>query len=124
MKLGTAISYIATPVAGALGLDCYDQITRDLKPESPCAKARASLDIAKTPQEFATAIFDRLRSNKPKGDQMSEETETQYYTIVLQVEALDAVEALQKKDSGKVLAVTPQQQKPRLAPTQGLAPRT
>jgi len=124
--IGTLFSKFATPVAGWLGMECYDPLTGDLKPESKCAQARARLDAAKTPSEFASAIFDRFRSNKPKGDKMADEnTEKQYYTLVVLVEAEDAVEALAKKDSGKVLAVNPQQQRPGVQfggpaqPTQG-----
>lgn len=112
MKLGTAFSKLATPMAGLMGLDCYDPLTGDLKPDSPCAKTRTRLDAAKNPKEFASAIFDRFRSNKTKGDKMKEGEEKSYYTLVVLVEAEDAVEALQKKNEGKVLAVNPQQQKP------------
>lgn len=54
MKVGDAISHVATPIAGALGLDCYDSKTRDLKPESPCAQRRKMLNEGR----YADAFFD------------------------------------------------------------------
>lgn len=114
MKIGTLISTFATPIAGVLGADCYDPITKDLKPDSPCGKTRARLDAAQNPKEFASAIFDRFRSNKQKGDNMAEETEKGNYLLVVVVQAADAVEALQKKNEGKVLAVNPQPVRPNV----------
>ena len=40
MKLGDAISTVATPIAGALGMDCVDQETGQLKPESKCGQRK------------------------------------------------------------------------------------
>lgn len=117
MKLGTTISNWATPAAGWLGMDCYDPLTGDLKPWSRCAQTRDRLDSAKTPSEFASAIFDRFWSNKTEGDNMAEEeTKTKKYLIVVLVETArlsdidtKAVEAASK---GEVIAVNPQQERP------------
>lgn len=37
MKLGDLVSTVATPIAGALEMDCVDEFGQ-LKPESKCAK--------------------------------------------------------------------------------------
>lgn len=39
--LGDLISKVATPIARALGMDCIDKKTNELKPESGCAKRKA-----------------------------------------------------------------------------------
>ncbi len=39
---GDVIQLAAAPIAKALGLDCHDNQTGDLKPESPCAHRRAA----------------------------------------------------------------------------------
>lgn len=51
MKLGDAVSTVATPVAEALGLDCVDEFGQ-LKPESNCARRRDSLN------KFGDKIYD------------------------------------------------------------------
>lgn len=66
LKIGSAISKIATPIAGVFGADCYDPVTRDLRPESPCAKARDRLDSARNVREFTNAIYDRFWSKNTK----------------------------------------------------------
>lgn len=42
--LGDKIAKFATPIARALGLDCIDPKTNELKPTSPCAKMKARLN--------------------------------------------------------------------------------
>lgn len=44
--LGDLIGAVATPVAAALGLPCVDPETKQLRPESPCAKRKAALNKA------------------------------------------------------------------------------
>lgn len=39
MKLGDAISSVATPIAGALGMDCVDE-QGQLRPESNCGRRK------------------------------------------------------------------------------------
>ena len=42
--LGDAVAAIATPIARALGLSCIDPATQQLRPESPCAQRKATLN--------------------------------------------------------------------------------
>jgi hypothetical protein len=44
--LGDLVGKIATPIAAALGLPCVDPATRQLRPESPCARRKAALNAA------------------------------------------------------------------------------
>jgi hypothetical protein len=42
--LGDKVAAVATPIARALGLPCIDPQTKDLRPESGCAKRKAKLN--------------------------------------------------------------------------------
>jgi hypothetical protein len=42
--LGDVVSKVATPIARALGMDCIDKKTNELKPDSGCAKRRDALN--------------------------------------------------------------------------------
>jgi hypothetical protein len=42
--LGDAVARIATPIARALKLPCVDPKTKDLRPESGCAKRKKKLN--------------------------------------------------------------------------------
>lgn len=44
--LGDAVAAVATPIARALRLPCIDPATRQLRPESGCAKRKARLNKA------------------------------------------------------------------------------
>lgn len=44
--LGDAVAAIATPIARILGLPCVDPATKQLRPDSPCAKRKARLNAA------------------------------------------------------------------------------
>lgn len=44
--LGDAVSAVATPIAKALHLSCFDLATGELRPESECAKQRDALNAA------------------------------------------------------------------------------
>lgn len=44
--LGDLIHTVARPIAVALKLPCIDAETKELKPESPCAKRRAAFNDA------------------------------------------------------------------------------
>jgi hypothetical protein len=44
MKLGDAVSSIATPIARAMHKPCIDPATNDLRPDSPCAKRKEWLN--------------------------------------------------------------------------------
>jgi len=56
MKLGDAISTVATPIAGALGMDCVDD-QGQLKPESKCGQRKDSIN------KFGDAVYDFLWPN-------------------------------------------------------------
>ena len=43
-QLGDMVAQVATPIARALGLDCIDKQTLQLKAESPCAKRKRLLN--------------------------------------------------------------------------------
>ncbi len=47
--IGDAISAIATPIARVLGLPCIDPQTKQLRPESGCAKRKAKLNALTRP---------------------------------------------------------------------------
>lgn len=47
--LGDIISSVATPIAAALHLPCVDPTTKQLRPESPCAKRKAALNRIQLP---------------------------------------------------------------------------
>ncbi len=44
LRLGDAIAAVATPMARALKLSCVDPETKELRPESNCAKRKAKLN--------------------------------------------------------------------------------
>lgn len=60
MKLGDLISSVATPLARTLDLNCIDPTTRQLRPESNCAKMRDQLNAAHYPRDYVNAVIDRL----------------------------------------------------------------
>jgi len=47
--LGDAIAAIATPIARAIGMDCIDKTTGQLKPDSGCAQRKEKLNAIKLP---------------------------------------------------------------------------
>lgn len=44
--LGDLVGKVATPIARALGMDCIDKSSGQLKPESPCQKRKEMLNNA------------------------------------------------------------------------------
>ncbi len=46
MGLGDAVGAVATPIAAALGLPCVDSATKQLRPDSPCARRKATMNHA------------------------------------------------------------------------------
>lgn len=44
IRLGDIIASVATPIARALKLPCIDSATKELRPESGCAKRKAKLN--------------------------------------------------------------------------------
>ncbi len=119
MKLGDAISTIATPIARALKMDCIDPETQQLRPESGCAKMRNNLNAGMSIQD---AIYQRWFVAKQQGDKMK-------YQIVVIVEADKASEAIIKAESiGEVIShqirPTPQQRPAGIGPATIVRPQT
>ncbi len=61
MKTGNAIASVATPIARTLGMGCIDPETKELRPESNCAKMRQDFNNAQYPQDYLNAVLDRIR---------------------------------------------------------------
>lgn len=54
----------ATPIARTLGLPCVDPATKQLRPDSPCARTKANL---KSGMNLAEAFYDGyFRKPQPK----------------------------------------------------------
>lgn len=108
MKLGDLISTVATPIARAMGADCIDPETNELRPESPCAKAKNRLNNG---EPLFTVLYDRFFEQRTKGEKVK-------YILQVEVEADDLADAMSKKNEGKVIAGNPRptppvQQQPR-----------
>ncbi len=94
--LGNAISIVATPIAQALKLPCIDPETKQLRPESGCAKMRDNLNAGMSVQD---AIYQRWFAAKQQGEKMK-------YQIVVVVDAEKPSEASAKAETiGDVLSV-------------------
>ncbi len=119
-NLGDKIASVATPIARALKLDCIDPETKQLRPESGCAKMRNNLNAGMSVQD---AIYQRWFTAKQQGEKMK-------YQVSVIIEAEKLTEAAQKAESvGEVLGIQvrpqPQQQKPTgLIPAQVVRPQT
>ena len=97
MKLGDLISTVATPIARAMGADCIDPETNELRPESPCAKAKNRLNNG---EPLFTVLYDRFFEQRTKGEKVK-------YILQVEVEADDLADAMSKKNEGKVIAGNP-----------------
>ncbi len=106
MKLGNAIATVATPIARALNLPCIDPETKQLRPESGCAKRKDMLNQGL----YVDAVYNLFWSTNN-----TKETNMQFI-IQIAVEAESVEEALQKKAEGKTLSVVPRPQ-PQVPPT-------
>ena len=96
MKVGDAISKVATPIARALNMPCIGPITNQLRPESGCAKMRNNLNNGMT---FTDAIYQRWFAAKQQGGKMK-------YQMTVVIEAEKLSEAVLKGESiGEVLGV-------------------
>ncbi len=42
--LGDMVASVATPIARIFSLPCIDPVTKQLRPESPCAKRKAKMN--------------------------------------------------------------------------------
>jgi len=102
MKLGDAISTVATPIARALNLPCIDPETNQLRPESRCNKAR----IAMNEGRLADAFYDRFWP-ETKNKNRKEPTTMQFViTKQIAVEAETAEEAMSKVNEGKTISMS------------------
>lgn len=64
-NLGDKIASVATPVARTLKLPCIDPTTNELRPESPCARAKANLNSGMNlADSFYDAYFKPYKPNK------------------------------------------------------------
>jgi len=108
MKLGDAISSVATPIARALRLPCIDPETNQLRPESRCNQARVALNEGR----YADALYDRFWTQSK--NQNRREPMQFVITKQIAVEAETAEEALSKVNEGKTISMSvsqrPQQQ--------------
>ncbi len=119
MKLGDAISTVATPIARALNLPCIDPGTNQLRPESGCAKMRNNLNAGMSVQD---AIYQRWFAAKQQGEKMK-------YQITVIVDADKTSEAAAKAESiGEVISLqprpTPQQRPAGISPATVVRPQT
>lgn len=117
LKLGDAVSFVATPIARALHLDCIDPETNDLRAESPCAKAKQQLNMG---VPLWSVFYDRFFSSNNNNEKETMETNKIQFVITVAVEAESVEEALQKKNEGKTLSVNPRPTPPAMRP--GVAP--
>ncbi len=103
MRTGNAIASVATPIARALGLPCIDPETKQLRPESGCAKMRDNLNNGMSVQD---AIFQRWFKAKQEGEKMK-------YQVSVVIEAEKLTEAAQKAEAiGDVLSIQARPEQP------------
>ncbi len=115
INLGDKIASVATPIARALKMPCIDPVTKQLRPESGCAKMRDNLNAGMSVQD---AIYQRWFAAKQQGEKMK-------YQVSIIIEAEKLTEAAQKAEAiGDVLSIQarPSPQQPQ-RPT-GLIPAT
>jgi hypothetical protein len=113
-NFGDKIASVATPIARALGMDCIDPITNQLRPESGCNKMRQNLNAG---MSLSDAIFERWFKAKQQGITMQ-------YQMQIVVEADNLKEAVQKVQGGEIISAqvkptppTPQRPQPLPPPT-------
>ena len=116
MRIGDAISTVATPIAQALNLPCIDPETKQLRPESTCNQIREKANQGRYADAFYQFVFRKPRQQTNGNTPMEEEK--LHYLIQIDVEAENAVEALAKKNDGKVISINPKPQPRPAMPTQ------
>ncbi len=84
-NLGDKIAFAATPVARILHMPCIDPETRQLRPESGCAKMRDNLNAGMSVQD---AIYQRWFAAKQQGEKMKYQM-----TVVVEAEKMSEVVA-------------------------------
>jgi hypothetical protein len=89
MKLGDAISKVATPIASALNMPCVDPITQQLRPESGCAQRRDAIN------QWHDYFFNRAAAKQTK-QTMTTPTDKPRFTVTrtFAVVAATDIEAL------------------------------
>ncbi len=105
--LGDLISSVATPVARMVGADCIDPQTNDLRPESPCAKAKQRLNNG---ENLFTVLYDRFFDQRTKGEKVKYLVQVEIETNKLSDIDLKAIEAAAK---GDVIAANPRPTPPQ-----------
>jgi len=106
IKIGTAISQVATPFARVMHLDCIDPKTNDLKPDSPCAKVRDNLDAG----NWRSAIYDfiwRKKTTTEEGDKSDMKDWIIIHQLGVQAETYQ--EAMGMMKDAETISVTIQQ---------------
>jgi hypothetical protein len=104
MKIGTAISHVATPIARALNMPCIDPVTHNLRPDSTCAKVAGHLDA----HRWGDALYDFIWRDNTK----EEITTMEKDWLIIQhsgVKAKTWQEAMSKVVEAEVISVSVQQ---------------
>lgn len=93
MKTGDVIAAVATPIARVLGLPCIDPDTKQLRPESGCARMKNNLNAG---MNFADAIYDRFWPQN--NNQQKDQKQTMQFIVMRQItiESETPEEALEK----------------------------
>ncbi len=103
-NLGDKIASVATPIARVLKMPCIDHETRQLRPESGCAKMRDNLNNGMT---ITDAIYQRWFAAKQQGEKMK-------YQVVVVIEADKLSAAVTKAEElGEVLGVQARPEPPK-----------
>ncbi len=103
--LGDFFSGVATPIARMAGADCIDPVTNDLRPESPCAKAKQRLNNG---ENLFTVLYDRFFEQRTKGEKVK-------FILQVEVEADDVKTAVNAVEGGTIIAVNPRPTPPQQA---------
>jgi hypothetical protein len=107
MKIGTAISNVATPVARWFNMPCVDPATNQLRPDSTCAKVRDDLDAG----QWRSALYDFIwrKGATETGERTNTmQQEAQEWIIVHQlgIIANSYLEAIQNMDKAETISVS------------------
>ncbi len=100
VRTGDVIASVATPIARALKMPCIDPETRQLRPESGCAKMRDNLNSG---MSISNAVAERWFRNKQQGEKM-----TFIIQIKLDADKLsEAVAKMEAVEGVEVMGVNP-----------------
>jgi hypothetical protein len=112
MKLGDTISVFATPIARALGMDCIDPITNELRPESPCFKAKQALNEGRYWDAFNDRCFSKNGKHKEINMDAADEVPFQIVVITNAKSVENALERFRTEGVTKSVNPIPQPPKP------------